>query len=176
MNARAALARFLVVLGIAAGASGAGAVTGHRPQMTLPDAIEIAQREVPDGLLIDSRVTEHAYTVAVVKQGLVHAVRIDLQSGRVVEIARRRVHPQEWKRLAGVEGAPVGLLKAVAIAEDTFPGSQFLSVAVKIRRGHVRWAVSVEDEGLGIVDVDPQEGRLLRIALRMPPERTHRSW
>ena len=176
MYARSALAMALVVVGIGAGASSTWAMSVkqiaafQQAKITLQDAVGIAQREVPGGWIVDADIAvvkgQGTYTVEVVKER-VYAVRVDLQNGRVLETVRRRIPPKDWKPMAVVEGAPVGLLDAVTIAEKTFPGAKIVSADVKIRRGSVRWGVTIDDNGLYTVDVDPEKGGVLRVS-RIP--------
>jgi uncharacterized membrane protein YkoI len=57
-------------------------------KITLQEAIRIAQREVPGGWVVDADIAvvrgQGTYTIEVVKDGL-SAVRVDLQSGRILE-------------------------------------------------------------------------------------------
>jgi uncharacterized membrane protein YkoI len=141
-------------------------------KITLQEAIRIAQREVPGGWVVDADIAvvrgQGTYTIEVVKDGL-SAVRVDLQSGRILESLARRVPPKDWSPMAAAEGAPVTILDAIAIAEKSFPGAKAVAADLKIRRGSVRWGVSIDGNGLRLVDVDLQNGAVLRVSHRASP-------
>jgi uncharacterized membrane protein YkoI len=170
----------IIALGLHIGRVSAWAKTAdemaafHNAHLSLYDAVRIAQRQVPGGWVIDADIDivdgRGTYTVELVKHGI-HAVRVDLRDGRVTETLRRPVRPRDWKALAGVEGAPVGFLDAVAIAAKAFPYAKVVAAEMKTRLGTTRWSVTVDEDGPGIVDVDPQTGRLLRIAILLEPGR-----
>ncbi len=139
-------------------------------KVTLLEAIVTAQKEVPGSWVVDADIAmvkgKVSYSVEVVKDGL-HAVRVDLDEGRVLNVVRRRVPPKDWKQMAAVESAEIGLLEAIGIAEQKFPGGKVLSADVKTRKHSVRWDINIEKDGLHVVHVDPENGAVLKVARKL---------
>jgi uncharacterized membrane protein YkoI len=161
---------------LACGASGVSAKSVKemaalaQSKVTLQEAIETARREIPGAWVVDADVAtvkgKVSWAVELVKDGL-HAVRVDLDNGRVLDIARRRIHPKDWKQMAAVERAEVDLLDAIAIAETKFPGGRVVSADVKTRQGIVRWDINIERDGLHAIQVDPEDGAILKVARKL---------
>jgi uncharacterized membrane protein YkoI len=139
-------------------------------KVTLLEAIVTAQKEVPGSWLVDADVAtvkgKVSYSIEVVKDGI-HAVRVDLDNGRVLNVVRRRVPPKDWKQMAAVESAEIGLLEAIGIAERKFPGGKVVSADVKTRQRSVRWDINIEKDGLHVVHVDPENGAVLKVARKL---------
>jgi uncharacterized membrane protein YkoI len=69
--------------------------------------------------------------------------------------------------MAAVEAAEINMFDAIAIAEAKFPGGRVVSADVKTRSGHVRWDINIEQDGLHVVQVDPENGRVLKVARKI---------
>jgi uncharacterized membrane protein YkoI len=138
-------------------------------KITLKEAIGTAQREIPDSWVVDADITtvegKVSYSIEVVKDGL-HAVRVDLDDGHVLNVVHRPVPPKEWRQMAAVEGAQVSLLDAIAIAEKQLPGGNVVSADAKTRNGIVRWDINIDKDGVHVVYVDPETGEVVRVARR----------
>jgi uncharacterized membrane protein YkoI len=141
-----------------------------KAKVTLLEAIVTAQKEVPGSWVVDADIAmvkgKVTYSIEVVKDGL-HAVRVDLDDGRVLNVVRRRVPPKDWKQMAAVESAEIGLLEAIGIAERKFPGGKVVSADVKTRNRSVRWDINIEKDGLHLVHVDPENGAVLKVARKL---------
>ena len=87
-------------------------------KVTLRQAIAIAQQEVPGGLFIDADATTVgdgvSYAIEVLKDSL-YEVRIDMKDGSVLAVLQRRVHPKDWKTLAGAEQGEMSLVDAISV-------------------------------------------------------------
>jgi uncharacterized membrane protein YkoI len=178
MNVATTVAAAVGIFAFGAGASSTCAKTAKemaafgQARISLQEAIRIAQQEVPGGWVIDADIAvvrgQGTYTIEVVKDGL-SAVRIDLENGRILETLPKRVPPKDWRPMAAAEGAGVNILDAIAIAEKSFPGARAVSADLKIRQGSVRWGVNIKDNGLLLVDVDLQNGAVLKVLQRLSP-------
>jgi uncharacterized membrane protein YkoI len=139
-------------------------------KVTLPEAIAVAQREVPGGRVIDADIVSirgtMSYAIEILKDGI-HVVRIDLQKGAVLKRSVRRVPARAWKLMAMVEAAKVTLTDAIGLAEASLPGGTVASADVSIRRSGPRYVVDIEKDGLFEVHVDFQDGRILDISERL---------
>jgi uncharacterized membrane protein YkoI len=142
----------------------------QQAKVTLHEAIGVAQREVPGSWVVDADIAtvkgKVSYSIEVVKDGL-HAVRVDLENGRVLNIVKRRIPPKDWKQMAAVEAAEINMFDAIAIAEGKFPGGKVVSADVKTRSGRVRWDINIEQDGLHVVHVDPESGSVLKVARKL---------
>jgi uncharacterized membrane protein YkoI len=139
-------------------------------KVTLQEAIETARREIPGGWVVDADIAtlkgKVSWAIELVKDG-VHAVRVDLENGRILNVVRRRVHPKDWKQMAAVERAEVNLLDAIAIAETKLPGGKIVSADVKTRQGSVLWDINIERDGLHVIQIDPENGEVLKVSRKV---------
>jgi uncharacterized membrane protein YkoI len=138
----------------------------HQARITLTDAISIAQKEIPGGKVFDAELSmlhgNVSYAVEIVKDG-VHAVRVDIRDGSVIEVTPKPVPPKEWQQLEAFEQAKVTLVEAISIAQNELPGGVPASADVKLRKGEVMYRVDIEKDGLHVVHVHLQSGRVLKV-------------
>jgi uncharacterized membrane protein YkoI len=139
-------------------------------RVRLPEAIAVAQREVPGGRVIDADIVRirgaMSYAIEILKDGI-HIVRIDLQNGGVLNKSFRRVPARSWKQMAMVEAAKVTLVDAIFLAEAALPGGVVASADISMTRSGPRYVVDIEKDGLFEVHVDFQDGRILDISERL---------
>ena len=145
------------------------AVQGAR--ITLSEAISIAQRAVPGGLIVDADAAtvggKVSYSIEILKDRL-YDVRIDLDDGTVLMLLKKRPHPREWKKLAAVEEAAVSLQDAIGLAEENLPGGNLISADVANRRDKPTWDINLEKDGnLHTMRIDAASGDVIRLA-RLP--------
>jgi uncharacterized membrane protein YkoI len=161
---------FALAMGGASAKSANEMAALQQAKITLHEAIGVAQREVPGSLVVDADIAtvkgKVSYSVEVLKDGL-HAVRVDLDSGRVLSVAKKRIPPQDWKAMAAVEAAAINMFDAIAIAEATIPSGRVVSADVKTRSGRVRWDINIEKDGLHVIHVDPESGGVLKVARKL---------
>ncbi len=143
----------------------------QRAQVTLRQAIAIAQREVPGGLVVDADAAtladEVSYAIEVLKDSL-YEVRIDMKDGSVLAVLQRRVHPKDWKTLAGAEQGGKSLVDAISLAENLVPGGTLVAADLRTTRGgKATWHIDVEKDGRLAIDVDPATGGVLQVALKL---------
>jgi uncharacterized membrane protein YkoI len=142
----------------------------EQAKITLSDAISAAQKEIPGGRVIDADVStmggKVSYAVEIMKDG-VHAVRVDLQDGKVIEVKQKRVAPKELKQLDAVQQAKVTLVEAISIAQKELPGGRPIAADVKTRKGQVIYVIDVEKDGLHVVHVHPESGRVLQVSAKL---------
>jgi uncharacterized membrane protein YkoI len=142
----------------------------QQAKITLPEAISIAQKEIPGGRVIDADVStiggKVSYAIEIVKDG-VHAVRVDLQDGKVIEVTQKRVAPKELKHLDAVRQAKVTLVEAISVAQKELPGGRPVAADVKTRKGQVIYVVDIEKNGLHVVHVHPESGRVLQVSAKL---------
>jgi uncharacterized membrane protein YkoI len=136
-------------------------------KITLSDAIAVAQKEISGGKVVDADVSTKdgkvSYAVEIVKEGVQHAVYVDLQDASVVGTTQKRVSPKDMKQLEAVEEAKVTLVEALTIAQKELPGGKALSADVKTRKSKVMYAIDIEKDGLHVVHVDPRTGSVLSV-------------
>jgi uncharacterized membrane protein YkoI len=137
-------------------------------KVTLQEAIATAQQQVPSGRVIDADIGtvkggKISYAIKILKDGE-HLVRVDPQSGVVVSKSSRVISPKDWKDMARVEEAKVTMTEAVAIADSKLPGGRIASAGVKEERGKVRYQIDIITDGVHVVEIDPEDGRVLKIA------------
>ena len=142
----------------------------QQAKVTLHEAIGAAQKEIPGSWVLDADIAtvkgKVSYSIEVVKDGL-HAVRVDLDDGRILNVVKRNIPPKDWKQMAAVEAAEINMFDAIAIAEGKFPGGKVVSADVKTRSGRVRWDINIEQDGLHVVHVDPESGSVLKVARKL---------
>jgi uncharacterized membrane protein YkoI len=142
----------------------------QQAKISLSDAIAIAQKEIPGGKVVDADVSttdgKVTYAIEILKDG-VHAVRVDLQDGKVIEVTQKRVPPKDVKQLEALQQAKVTLLEAISIAQKELPGGRPASADTKTRKGQVIYVVDMEKDGLHVVHVHPESGRVLMVAPKL---------
>jgi uncharacterized membrane protein YkoI len=136
-------------------------------KITLSDAISAAQKEIPGGKPVDADLVttdgKVIYSVELAKDG-VHKVSVDMQNGSVIEVTQKSVAAKDFKRLNAVEQAKVTMGEAIAIAEKQFRGGIVAAAEAKFRKGQVVYVVDIEQNGLQVVHVHPDSGRVVRNA------------
>jgi Peptidase propeptide and YPEB domain len=162
-----------VLIGFGPGASAMSAkekAAVQQAKVTLRQAIAIAQREVPGSLVVDADAVtlsdKVSYAIEVLKDQL-YEVRIDLDTGSVLAVVKKRIHPKDWKDLAAVEQAAINLGDAVSVANSIVSGGTLIAADVRTARGSKSlWRINVEKDGLVAIDIDPATGGVLKVALR----------
>jgi uncharacterized membrane protein YkoI len=71
------------------------------------------------------------------------------------------------ERVKAVEQAKVTMIEAIAVAEKQFPGAIIAAAEAKPRKGQVVYVVDIEQNGLHVVHVDPDSGRVLSAARKL---------
>jgi uncharacterized membrane protein YkoI len=139
-------------------------------KVTLSDAISVAQKEIPGGKPVDADLVtidgKVIYSIELAKDGVhkVHKVSVDMQNGSVIEVTQNSVAAKDLKRLNVVEQTKVTMGEAIAIAEKQFRGGIVAAAEAKFRKGQVVYVVDIEQNGLHVVHVHPDSGRVLRTA------------
>jgi uncharacterized membrane protein YkoI len=139
----------------------------QQAKITLQEAVVTAQKEIAGGRVIDADVGtvkggKIGYAIKILKDGE-HIVRVDLQSGVIISKTSRRISPKDWKEMAELEGAKVTLAEALITAEKEMPGGRIMSAGVKEERRRTRYQIEIEKDGPHVVEIDPEDGRVLRV-------------
>jgi uncharacterized membrane protein YkoI len=140
-------------------------------KVTLQDAIVTAQQQVPGGRVIDADIGavkggKVTYAIKILKDGE-HLVRVDPQNGAVLSKSNRVISPKDWKDMARIEQAKVTMAEAVVTAASKLPGGKLASAGVKEERGNIRYQIDIVTDGVHVVEIDPEDGRVLRVAKEM---------
>jgi uncharacterized membrane protein YkoI len=141
-----------------------------RAKVTVPEVIVIAQKEVAGGRLVDADLVTVRGTVLYeieILKGDLHVVRVDLQNGTIVSRSVRRVSPKAWKAMASIQEAKVTLMEAIGIASRELPGGRIASADTSTTSRGILYNVEIEKEGLHVVQVDPEDGRVIGVSERL---------
>ena len=137
-------------------------------KVTLSDAISVAQKDIRAGKPVDADLVttkdgKVVYSIELAKDDVhnLHKVSVDMQNGSVIEVTRKNVAAKDLNRVKAVEHAKVTMGEAIAIAAKQFPGGIIAAAEAKSRRGQVVYVVDVEQNGLHVVHVDLESGRVL---------------
>ncbi|MCK1638563.1 PepSY domain-containing protein [Bradyrhizobium sp. 157] len=143
-------------------------------KVTLSAAISVAQKEIPGGKPVDADLVatkggKVIYSIELAKDDAhnLHKVSVDMQTGSVIEVTRKNVAAKDLERVKAVEQAKVTMIEAIALAEKRFPGGIIAAAEAKPRRGQVVYVVDIEQNGLRVVHVDPDSGRVLSAARKL---------
>jgi len=142
-------------------------------KLTLSDAISAAQKQIPGGKPVDADVTTRdgkvIYSIELAKGDLhnLHKVSVDMQSGSVIDVVQKVVAAKDLQRVKAAEQAKVTMNEAIAIAGKRFPGGIVAAAEAKPRRGQVVYVVDIEKNGLHVVHVDLDSGRVLSAAPKL---------
>jgi uncharacterized membrane protein YkoI len=141
-------------------------------KVTLSDAISTAQKEVPGGKPVDADLVTAAdgkvlYSIELMKDDVhkLHKVSVDMQNGSVINVTQKNVAAKDLKRVGAVEQAKVTMVDAIAAAQKQLTGGIVAAAEAKVRKGQVVYVVDIEQkDGLHVVHVDPDSGRVLSTA------------
>jgi uncharacterized membrane protein YkoI len=143
-------------------------------KVMLSDAISVAQKEIAgakpvDADLVTTKDGKVIYSIELVKDDAhnLHKVSVDMQNGSVIEVTQKNVAAKDLKRVKAVDQAKVTMAEAIALADKRFPGGIIAAAEAKPRGGQVVYVVDIEQNGLHVVHVDPDSGRVLSAARKL---------